>query len=76
MMITPVAAPCKGCPDHKLGCHSGCERYAEYRAYREEIIKRRKEAQKDRENGFTSGGAKVVADRAQYEKQRGRKYSR
>lgn len=24
--------PCYGCGDRKVGCHGGCERYAEYKA--------------------------------------------
>lgn len=27
-----VSAPCQGCPDRVVGCHSACARYAEYRA--------------------------------------------
>lgn len=30
------AAPCQGCRDRQVGCHSGCERY---RAYREAVRK-------------------------------------
>lgn len=25
-------APCKDCPDRFVGCHSGCERYASFKA--------------------------------------------
>ena len=24
--------PCKGCEDRAVGCHSGCERYKQYKA--------------------------------------------
>ena len=26
-----IVAPCKDCPDRKLGCHSKCEKYKEYK---------------------------------------------
>ena len=26
-----IHAPCRDCPDRALGCHSKCERYAEYK---------------------------------------------
>lgn len=25
--------PCKGCPERKVGCHGGCQKYQEYRSY-------------------------------------------
>lgn len=25
-----IDAPCKGCEDRKIGCHSKCEKYAAY----------------------------------------------
>ena len=34
-----MTAPCKNCPDRVVGCHSTCERYAEYAKEREEIRK-------------------------------------
>lgn len=34
--------PChKHCPDREIGCHSSCERYKEYRGYRDFIISER-----------------------------------
>ena len=30
MPKTPV--PCKDCPDRRVGCHAGCEKYREYDA--------------------------------------------
>lgn len=29
--------PCKGCTDRTPGCHSGCERYADFKRKKEEI---------------------------------------
>lgn len=28
-----MTCPCKGCRDRKVGCHSGCEGYLEWRKY-------------------------------------------
>lgn len=28
-----MTCPCKGCRDRKIGCHSGCEGYLEWRKY-------------------------------------------
>lgn len=30
-------APCKGCQDRQVGCHSTCEKYLAYQAEREAI---------------------------------------
>ena len=30
-------APCKDCPDRKVGCHSTCEKYLEFRKERDEL---------------------------------------
>lgn len=30
-------APCKGCSDRKIGCHSMCERYLAFAEYRKRI---------------------------------------
>ena len=32
-------APCKGCKDRHVGCHSGCEMFAEYKKNIEAIKK-------------------------------------
>lgn len=37
-----TAAPCKGCEKRYAGCHSECERYAEYSRERAEMLKARK----------------------------------
>ena len=39
MAITP---PCKGCSERYLGCHAGCERYAEYRVKKDKETARRR----------------------------------
>ena len=36
--------PCKDCGDRTLGCHDGCARYAEFKAWREEIREQRRRA--------------------------------
>ena len=35
-----MSAPCYGCGDRQIGCHSSCEKYA---AFNRENIRRRKE---------------------------------
>ena len=32
-----VKAPCYNCEDRCIGCHSICERYAEFRAYKDMV---------------------------------------
>ena len=32
-----VKAPCYNCEERCIGCHSICERYAEFRAYKEAV---------------------------------------
>jgi len=32
-----VKAPCHNCEDRCIGCHSICDRYAEFRAYKDMI---------------------------------------
>ena len=39
-----MICPCKDCGDRQIGCHSSCDRYAEYNS---ENIKRRNERQLD-----------------------------
>lgn len=39
-----MIAPCKTCKERKVGCHSVCERYAEYREIVDRLGKQRKEA--------------------------------
>lgn len=33
-----MQAPCKDCPDRVVGCHSTCEKYIEFRKYRDEYL--------------------------------------
>lgn len=41
--------PCYGCTEHKAGCHSGCEKYAEWKTQHEAAKQARDEAKrKDR----------------------------
>lgn len=43
-----MKVPCKDCPDRVLGCHDTCEKYQEFKAYREKIIQARAEEAKRR----------------------------
>lgn len=36
-----MRAPCRGCKERAEGCHGRCERYAAYRAERDEMIRAR-----------------------------------
>lgn len=38
-MLNP---PCKNCPDRRVGCHSVCERYLEFKTKRDRIIAKRR----------------------------------
>lgn len=40
--LTPAVSPCKGCPDRSPGCHSGCEKYADFRAECDAYIEARR----------------------------------
>lgn len=35
-MTSLIIAPCKGCEDRKMGCHSKCEKYIEWKKATEE----------------------------------------
>ena len=37
-----MSAPCKNCPNRVMGCHSKCDKYAEFRAYRDSINAKRR----------------------------------
>ena len=37
-----MVAPCKGCEERQIGCHSSCEKYLDYKAKAEEIAKRQR----------------------------------
>lgn len=37
-----MLAPCKGCKDRVLGCHSDCERYLEFSRENERIKEQRR----------------------------------
>lgn len=39
-----LEAPCHGCGEREVGCHGRCGLYAEFRAARDEINRRRNEA--------------------------------
>ena len=40
-----MKAPCLNCPDHAVGCHSTCQKYASYKSYLEEMRNARKREQ-------------------------------
>lgn len=46
-----IDCPCRYCKDRFLHCHSGCIRYAEYRAMIETLNEKRKQARKDNQHG-------------------------
>lgn len=33
-----ISAPCKDCPDRKIGCHSECDKYADYTVLRDQAL--------------------------------------
>ena len=44
-----MSAPCKNCSNRSIGCHGHCDKYAEFRAYRNNINAKRK-AERDFDN--------------------------
>lgn len=45
-----LSAPCKGCGDRVLGCHSTCDKYKQFAEERKEYVRRVKACRrKDRE---------------------------
>ena len=42
--------PCKGCEDRKMLCHSSCEKYLEWKKFRDEVNQRMREY---KEKSFT-----------------------
>lgn len=41
-----ITAPCKDCPDHAMGCHSKCDKYAEFKKQVEEYNETVRKAKK------------------------------
>ena len=39
-----IGSPCRNCEERKLGCHSGCKRYLEFKKEVEEIRKQKMKA--------------------------------
>ncbi len=39
-------SPCKDCTSRAVGCHSACEKYAEFRSERQEVYEKRTESRK------------------------------
>lgn len=48
-----IDAPCRGCSDRTIGCHSTCKRYFEYRKRVDEI--REAERRRRREEELNGG---------------------
>lgn len=61
-----ILAPCKGCTDRELHCHSKCGRYREYRSKIEQ--RRTKNAEKNAEIEFATALKREV--RRLYSKRR------
>lgn len=47
--------PCKDCADRKINCHSTCEKYKEFRAYKDSL---NKEAHERSQNYYYPAGKK------------------
>ena len=54
-----MKAPCKGCADRKLGCHSSCEEYLEFRKAQDEINEQRKSKEAE-ENWYSKKQTKYL----------------
>lgn len=65
-----TAAPCKGCTDRKLHCHSSCKRYMEYLVVHKQ---EREQIQTERSNEVANYQRESAAKVMGIEHRRGRK---
>lgn len=54
-----MKGPCKDCERRKLGCHGRCKEYREFKAEREEILKR-KNAEHEARWPMSKRGEKLI----------------
>lgn len=47
-----MIAPCKNCPDRKVGCHATCEKYIAFQEERALILERKCKANQDNDYMF------------------------
>lgn len=65
-------APCKDCPDKVVGCHSSCDKYQEFRKFRDEFREyRAKERQLNEDLWATCRYSKKSKRRKPYADSRG-----
>nr|DAI77800.1 MAG TPA: hypothetical protein [Caudoviricetes sp.] len=55
-----MTAPCKNCQDREVGCHSKCDRYAEYNRQREDIRQKRLHDAQTDPSIFLAGNATKI----------------
>lgn len=65
-----MIAPCKGCEERTVYCHTTCEKYKEFRIFREMALA---EKYKYIEGQYTSQSAKSRLRKKLNERKRGRK---
>lgn len=39
-----MTAPCKECPDRHRACHDSCEKYQEFKRWREQVLEKARRA--------------------------------
>ena len=67
-------SPCKGCTERTPGCHDHCERYKEWRAWKDDVNAWLKSQKAPTSEGMKRGDLqKMRRLRSGYEKQRGGK---
>lgn len=66
-----VTAPCKGCTDRSVTCHSSCERYKQYK---QELENAKTEERKEAELYDLTMALTSNLRKKKYDKIRGRKY--
>lgn len=54
-----MIAPCKDCPDRKVGCHAVCEKYIAYSEWRTKLLESRWKENEDNDYMF-----KLIAKKA------------
>lgn len=65
-----MIAPCKGCEERTIYCHTTCEKYKEFREFREQVLA---DKYKYIEGKYTSRSAMAKERKKLNERKRGRK---
>lgn len=67
-----VTNACLGCEERRVGCHSGCSRYAAYLEHKHALVDAKKRA-KDADEYFAAKNEKTQQAGMLYKKKQGRR---